>query len=156
MLIRTPKWCFCVHCEPNRDVGLQLWHLYKFWRPFCFWILSRKKTEWSLAWGRFEISISELCKNNCMTNSTKKCLNNFENALFWKIGLDYKGSISTKFLNNQIKTKKRGQMNRRYGDDDSVKSSDVTGNRFRWELRENKLYKNPLPHTSLYYLARWQ
>ena len=54
-----------------------------------FWILSRKKTEWSLAWGGFEISISELCKNNCMTNSTKKCLTNFKNAFFWKMGPDY-------------------------------------------------------------------
>ena len=59
------------------------------WRPF-FWNLDRKKIESSMAWGRFGISISELCKNNCMTNSTKNALGptNFKNALFGKMGPD--------------------------------------------------------------------
>ena len=39
---------------------------------------------------------------------------------------------------------------------DSVKRSDVIGNRFEWELGEKKLYKTPLPHTLSYWLARWQ
>ena len=36
----------------------------------------------------------------------------------------------------------------------SVKHSDVTWNRFEWELDENKVIYDPLPHTSLYQLAR--
>ena len=32
----------------------------------------------------------------------------------------------------------------------SVKRSDVTGNRFEWELDERKVIYDPLPHTSLY------
>ena len=67
---------FCVHCEPSCDV--QLWYAHNFSRQFCFWILRRKKAERSLAWGRFGISVSKLCKNNCMANSTKKCLNKSE------------------------------------------------------------------------------
>ena len=31
-----------------------------------------------------------------------------------------------------------------------VKRSDVTKNRFEWELGENKVIEDPLPHTSLY------
>ena len=83
-VILDTKLCFCVHCEPRRDI--QLWHLHKFWRPFRFLILSRKKTKWSLAWGRFGISVLKLCKNNCMPNSTKKCVNKSEIS---KMGPDY-------------------------------------------------------------------
>ena len=78
-----PNWCFYVHCKPSRNV--KLWHFSSFWRPFCFWILGRKNTKYSLAWGRFGISVPELCKNNCMPNSTKKCLTKSEIS---KIGPD--------------------------------------------------------------------
>ena len=85
----TPEWCFYVHCKPSRDV--KLWDFHYFWRPFCVWILSRKNTKYSLAWGRFGISAPKLCKNNCMPNSTKKCLTKSEIS---KIGPDYNININ--------------------------------------------------------------
>ena len=45
------------------------------------------KTESSLAWGRFGISISELCKNNCMTNYTKNALQTLRMHYFEKWAL---------------------------------------------------------------------
>ena len=44
------------------------------WLGHFFLILKRKNKKGRLAQGIFGISISEFCKNNCMANSTRKCL----------------------------------------------------------------------------------
>ena len=51
---------------------------------FQFWKGKTKNRAWHGA-DLESAYISELCENNCMTNSTKKCLANFKNAPFWKM-----------------------------------------------------------------------